>query len=289
MRLEEFLGHRRRDAVAPARRQRAQDRRRIEVALVVGGEDHRPVELVEVLEALDLERREDAAERQDPGRQAGAAQGARRRASGSRTGSRSARTSRDAAPAAGRAVERPRQRLEVRDGRRPPRTCASSTVTWSASSSAIISSTRSSELRPSSSSVVARFDGAPGREAREHRERTARVRCLRRRGCRRPCCPEQPVAQLAALQLARALGPRQLACRPHARRRGSSGDRRAARWRRGRSRRRRRLGSSTSDRLHPLRGRSRRPARRRPPTRARPAARSAPARRPPERRSALPA
>ena len=45
MRLEELLGHRRRDARAPAARQRRQDHRHVQVALMVRGEHDRPVEI----------------------------------------------------------------------------------------------------------------------------------------------------------------------------------------------------------------------------------------------------
>ena len=44
VRVEEFLHHRRRDAVAPARRERVQDHRAVEVALVVRGENYRPLD-----------------------------------------------------------------------------------------------------------------------------------------------------------------------------------------------------------------------------------------------------
>ena len=52
--LEEFLRHRRRDPVAPARRQRLENHRRIEVALVIGGENHRAAGTPPGARALDL-------------------------------------------------------------------------------------------------------------------------------------------------------------------------------------------------------------------------------------------
>ena len=78
MRLEEFLGHRRGDTVAEPRRESGQDDRRIHVALVVRGEDHGSANSLQVLAAVDPNPREQAGDRQDPGRQAGAADGARR-------------------------------------------------------------------------------------------------------------------------------------------------------------------------------------------------------------------
>ena len=57
---------------------------------------------------------------------------------------------------------------------------ASSTVTWNASSSAIISSTRSSELSPSASIVVVGAERASWREALEDRGDGASLRAARR-------------------------------------------------------------------------------------------------------------
>ena len=53
MRLEEFLGHRGRDAVAPLPRQRLENHRRVQVALVVGGENDGAAGRVEVLQSFD--------------------------------------------------------------------------------------------------------------------------------------------------------------------------------------------------------------------------------------------
>ena len=63
MRPEELLRHRRRDPVAPAGGERVEDDGGVQVALVVRGEDHRGREVAQVLEAFDLDSREDAAER----------------------------------------------------------------------------------------------------------------------------------------------------------------------------------------------------------------------------------
>ena len=76
VRLEEFLGHRRGDAVAEPGGQRRQDDRRIHVALVVRGENHRPADRLQVLAAVDANPREQPRDGQDPGRQARAADGA---------------------------------------------------------------------------------------------------------------------------------------------------------------------------------------------------------------------
>ena len=122
-----------------------------------------------------------------------------------------------------RRAERSREALEVGDvaacGERALRRC----VSWNASSSATISSTRSSELRPSSSSVVSRADRrGPARSAATQRTSTESAgagACAGARACRRT-----QSRSARALQLARALGARQLAAGPDRARGGSSGD-----------------------------------------------------------------
>ena len=100
MRLEELLGHRRRDPVAQPRRQRRQDHRRVHVALVVGGEDHRPAQIARGARGPRRASRRTtrASGRIQVGRLARRI-GARRPATGSTTETRPAR------PAARRAVD----------------------------------------------------------------------------------------------------------------------------------------------------------------------------------------
>ena len=88
----------------------------------------------------------------------------------------------------------------------------SSRRVWNRSSSATISSTRSSELRPSASSVVVAGDGASGGETREHGLRAIAAALARRRALRR----RRPSSRdRRAFQLARALGARQRSAGPH--------------------------------------------------------------------------
>ncbi len=82
MRAEHFLSHRRRQPVAPPRRQRRHDHRAVHEALVVRREDHRAVEIAQVLEPLDADPGEHARQRQNPGREVDAADRARGRAAG---------------------------------------------------------------------------------------------------------------------------------------------------------------------------------------------------------------
>ena len=91
MRLEEFLGHGRCDAVTPARRERVEDDRCVEVALVIGGKDHRTVDGFQMLQPADIDAGEEPAEGKNPGRQTGAAQSRALAASDSTTESRSCR------------------------------------------------------------------------------------------------------------------------------------------------------------------------------------------------------
>ena len=66
VRREEFLAGRGRHPVAPARRQRRQDDRRVQVALVVGRVDDRPRRRVQMVPALDGEPGEHPRQRQQP-------------------------------------------------------------------------------------------------------------------------------------------------------------------------------------------------------------------------------
>ena len=68
MGLEKFLRHGRRHAVAQTARERGENDRRVHVALVIGGENHRLIERTQVLFAFDANPGEEARERQDPGR-----------------------------------------------------------------------------------------------------------------------------------------------------------------------------------------------------------------------------
>ena len=70
VRVEEFLCHRGGDPVAPPRRQRIEDHGRVEMALMIRGEDHRTIESIEMLESADGHAREDAPEWKNPGRKA---------------------------------------------------------------------------------------------------------------------------------------------------------------------------------------------------------------------------
>ena len=69
VRLEPLLRHGRRDAVAPRGGQGVEHHRRVHVALMVGREDHRVVEPLEVLEPLDGEPRVDIRRRESQRRQ----------------------------------------------------------------------------------------------------------------------------------------------------------------------------------------------------------------------------
>ena len=79
--FEKFLAHRGRHAITPARGQRVQNRRHVHVALMIGGEDHRRLEILEILQAVRVDVREDTIERQQKSGQENAACGASRRAS----------------------------------------------------------------------------------------------------------------------------------------------------------------------------------------------------------------
>ena len=68
MRLEKFFRHRRRHARAPSHRQRGEYHRRIHVALVVGCENHRPLQLLEMFETLHRDPGKDTRERQEKNR-----------------------------------------------------------------------------------------------------------------------------------------------------------------------------------------------------------------------------
>ena len=70
VRLEELFGHGGRDGVAPARGQGVEDHRRIEVALMVGRENRRAPEVVEMMQAVRVDTREHSSEGKDPGRKA---------------------------------------------------------------------------------------------------------------------------------------------------------------------------------------------------------------------------
>ena len=146
-------------------------------------------------------------QRQDPGRQADAPDRTRRprdSTTGNSTGS------------AGRVARRRLldERRAAADDPRASANAPSSMRVWNASSSATISSTRSSELSPSSSSVVvgARFV-APGVLGDQRRERVAARAATRRRRA----AALHPVADGRPLQLARAFGPRQFRLGPHQR------------------------------------------------------------------------
>src|SRR5687767_14470356 len=87
MRPEELLQHRGRDAVAPTRRQRVQYRDRIEVTLMITGEDHGAIQTLEPVETSHFGPHIEAQRWKDPGRQAepphgtnGSAPGPRREA-----------------------------------------------------------------------------------------------------------------------------------------------------------------------------------------------------------------
>ena len=246
---------------------------------MVGGEDHRALEALQVLEALDLHPREDPADRQDPGRQAGVPHPRERQRRfqvgkmtgpvlGRRVGGRlGAARRRLTAARRSSAPLRRRWRLRppsLRD-RRPSvasANAASSIVVWACSSIAISNSTRSSELRPSASIVV-----SGPMSVRPGAKRCTAARTLvgaaiggaaagapRRR---RPSASPRAVSACACLRCAAARRP----ARP--RRCGSSGDRRASRWRAGRRRRDRSPG-----RRRPPRGRAPRRSRSgRPPPR----------------------
>ncbi len=57
--FEKFLAHRGRHSIAPARRQRVQNARHVHVALMIGGEDDRRLQVLEVLQAVRVDVRED--------------------------------------------------------------------------------------------------------------------------------------------------------------------------------------------------------------------------------------
>ena len=158
-----------------------------------------------MLAALDAHPREHARERQDPGRQADAADRARRprsvpRREVDRLGRRRVARRRAARPAS--AAGRCRARRQ---------NAPSSMRVWNASSSATISSTRSSELSPSSSSVVVRRRDRRGRRTSRRSAASASAPACDERGAR---AARHPVADRRALQLARAFGARQLRLRP---------------------------------------------------------------------------
>ena len=70
VRVEEFLHHRRCGAIAPARRQGIENDRCVEMALMVGREDHGTLDVFQMLEPGHRHAREYAAKRKDPRRQA---------------------------------------------------------------------------------------------------------------------------------------------------------------------------------------------------------------------------
>ena len=115
VRLEELLRHGRCDAVTPARRERVEDDRRVEVALVIGGEDHRTRRGVRGAPAR-APRRWRRSGRGAESRSAGWRGAGRARAAiGSTTGSRSPRLR---PPLPGRPRRAAGQRVEVGDGPR---------------------------------------------------------------------------------------------------------------------------------------------------------------------------
>ena len=175
---------------------------------------------LEMLAALDADPREDARERQNPGRQADAPNGARRpaavpRGKVHRLGGRRAR---------GRLPLDERAQLgQVLALRRTrPRRCASET-----------------RPRARPSARPARASSGRARRASSPGARSPRPACFATsaaslsvpvRDEARRAAALHPVANRRALQLARAFGSRQLRLRPDQRRGGSSDDRRAARW-----------------------------------------------------------
>ena len=81
VRVEELLCHRGGDAIAPPRRQRIEDHGRVQMALMIRGEDHRTLEAIEMLESADGHAREDAPEWKDPCGKARAPDGTNRQRS----------------------------------------------------------------------------------------------------------------------------------------------------------------------------------------------------------------
>ena len=234
--LEELLGHGDGHPVAPAGRQRPQDHRAVQVALVVRGEDDRAGQALEVLEPFHLHPGEDAADRQDPGRQAGVphprerpapvpgGEGDRallrrslRRASRGEPAPREPVAS-TAVPALPASPAAPSPASVARSATvRASANADSSIVVWACSSIAISSSTRSSELRPSASIVVSGpMSVRPGAK-RCTAARTVSARRSADAGGRRRRVAVDPALHLAPFQLARAVGARQLGARPHRR------------------------------------------------------------------------
>ena len=213
MRLEELLRHRRREPVAPPRRQRVEDHRRIEVALMVRGEDHRRRQVAQVLEPFDLRRarRRAPSGRIQVGRLArrSARAGAERFQDGKSIGSAARRRRRAPGPRRRAAGPAPRDRRPSVAAANLP----SSTVTWSASSSAIISSTRSSELRPSSSIVVVAGDRSRPGAKRSTTARTLRSAPADGAGAASSAAPADRTASRAARGASASACPRCAAAR----------------------------------------------------------------------------
>ena len=195
VRREEFLGHRHSRGVPPAPGQGHQNHRRVHVALVVRREHHRALQRGEVLQALYAQPDEHSPERQNPRRQTEPAEPDRRPGpippreierrrtlcSGGRlsepsmTGARFKAASGSRLPVPGPRSPIPGARVPVPASRAPPpgrcpspvtrflksptvraeANAPSSTIVWKCCSSAMSSSTRSSELKASASTVVA--------------------------------------------------------------------------------------------------------------------------------------
>ena len=215
----------------------------------------------EVLEPLDRDPGEGPADRQDPGRQADVAhpgerpapvpggEGRRARPTRAARCGRGRRPGRGPAAGATRPAPPPAPAPPAPPGRptvRASAKAASSIVVWACSSTAISSSTRSSELRPSASMVVSGPMSRATRREALHRGEDAvgaaiagrRARSPSRR--RRPSASPRGVSACACLRCAAARRP------ATPRRCGSSGDRRAWRWPAARPRRGRRRESTTT-------------------------------------------
>ena len=209
MRLEEFLRHRGRDAVAPLRRQRIQDRGRVEMTLVVRGEDDGPRHTLEMLEAGDRHAREDASDREDPRREARAPQRARQPRTVPAWEVDDGRVRDDRRRAA--RLERLRQRVEIRDGLRGREPCFVDRD-LERLFERLHQLDAFERAEPQLVDRGRGLDRASRREAGEHRREVAPFRLLRGRLRAR-----DPVSQLAAFQLACALGARQGVAGPHRR------------------------------------------------------------------------
>ena len=175
-----------------------------------------------MLAAFDAHPREDARERQDPRRQAARGESRAPATIGSTPETRPARPAR-ASLVGARSTSVRSWPMIARLGERAFVDARLKRVLERHHQLDALERARARALRASSAATDRR---GPAYFATSAAERVG----AGRRATRRRAAARHPVADRRALQLARAFGARQLALRPHERARGSSGDRRAARW-----------------------------------------------------------